>query len=301
MSTNPTDDRRPHGLNGEPEDADRALVNCIRHIDASDDKTLSTSNDTHGEGKYLARDADIKRLLLKIKRATDVDSNCRVLLVDVKALVSRTQARLPARTNEIVTLLDGAVDVAIENKDMLRAEALFRKAADAFALSAGSGNQAIFFCGAFIGAFCMMILLIAALAVQEWSATTFFVQEMAEGPIVVGIIFFAVAGSLTSILVRLRKLDLSEEDDASMVFFTGAFQPIVAVGFTCAVYVILSSHLIPLDTATNTEVLKGFEYLGAFLCGFSEKFAPALLDRVGATVNDGGRDSAGGRKSPQKD
>jgi hypothetical protein len=135
--------------------------------------------------------------------------------------------------------------------------------------------------------------MVALTAVVVWIAETVWAARLLLGatvpPIVIILAFYAVAGSLTSILMRLRKLDLSEEDDRPLVFMTGALQPVVAMGFMTATYVILSSSLLPLHLTSPNEsesrsAVFAIYYVAAFLCGFSEQFAPSLLDRVGVQI-----------------
>lgn len=238
------------------------------------------------EWRSSLKDAII-RVHLKAERADDVDVPCRVLLTEFLALLERVWARKPRRAFEIVALIDGGIDATIAKKDTAEARELFQKAYAAFAMSAGTGNQAWFFAGAIIGALLMLALTVCVILASKIPSVGHLFEGLAVEPVVVGLTFYAVAGSLTSVLMRLRKMDLSEEDDRPLVLMTGALTPVVAMGFMSVTYVILSSHLVPLDhTGNDGHAAYAVYYVAAFLCGFSEQFAPSLLDRVGIQIGD---------------
>ncbi|MEX3939869.1 hypothetical protein AB4Y44_10015 [Paraburkholderia sp. BR10937] len=226
--------------------------------------------------------AAIQAVEQAIRAADNVGADCRVLLTAVRALLARIQARNPRRAYEVIVLLDGVVTVAVRDADVGKARALYDEAYAAFAQSAGSGNQIYFFLGALIGAMAIFGLTICAVVLKTAATTERFLDLLANANIIIGICFFAVVGSLTSILLRLRKIDLVEEDDTFMVALTGALQPVVATGFMCIVYVIIATPLIPLNATGGMKT--GIPFAAAFLCGFSEKFAPALLDRVSTVL-----------------
>ncbi|KAK47810.1 hypothetical protein BG58_40925 [Caballeronia jiangsuensis] len=56
-----------------------------------------------------------------------------------------------------------------------------------------------------------------------------------------------------------------------------------SAGFMSVAYVIIATNLIPLNLPSTSR--SGMTFTIAFLCGFSEKFAPSLLDRVGAAFS----------------
>ncbi|SOE87721.1 hypothetical protein SAMN05446935_8378 [Burkholderia sp. YR290] len=231
---------------------------------------------------YADLSATVDQIIDAINEANNVDADCRALLTAVRALIARIQARKPRRAYEVLMLLRGVVDIVLLNNDVSKAKALYDEAYSAFAQSAGSGNQIYFFLGAVIGAVTMIVLTIFAIILQTAATTKEFLSLLASPNVIVGVSFFAVAGSLTSILLRLRKIDLVEEDETFMVALTGGLQPVVAMGFMCIVYVIVATPLIPLNAIG--EMKTGIEFAAAFLCGFSEKFAPTLLDRVGTVI-----------------
>lgn len=226
----------------------------------------------------------IDQVKAAIKNLPNGSSECRMLLASVLALVARIEARRPRRALEIMMLLCGVVQLAVCENDPDKGRVLYQEAYAAFAQSARSGNQLRFFGGAALGAATMGISTACVIFIQTLRPA--FLKQLAESDVVVGVAFFALAGSLVSILVRLHKIDLVEEDETWMVVLTGALQPTVAMGFMCVVYVIVAAPLIPISL--HDPQLTGFKFAAAFLCGFSEKFAPALLDRVEGSFS--GRD-----------
>lgn len=235
----------------------------------------------------------IDRVLSEINGVVTDSADCRVLLASIRALIARIKARKPRRALEIVMLLGGVVDVAVHGNAVDKARVLFREAYAAFAQSAGSGNRLRFFGGAALGATAMGIATVFVLTLQSLRPTHDLLKQLADPDILVGVIFFSLVGSLTSILVRLHRIDLVEEDITRMVVLAGALQPIVAMGFMCIVYVIIATPLIPL--AISADQKTAVEFAAAFLCGFSEKFAPALLNRVEGTFAGGGKSDTTGK------
>ncbi|BCL88802.1 hypothetical protein [Ralstonia pseudosolanacearum] len=83
-------------------------------------------------------------------------------------------------------------------------------------------------------------------------------------------------------MLRLSKIDLQDEDRRAFIMFSAAIHPLMAGGFMAIIYVILENQIISINLGLGVNADKAVEWLAAFLCGFSEKFAPGILDRVGA-------------------
>jgi hypothetical protein len=238
------------------------------------------------KGRFRASEGlteSAEHVIRKIQAADSTDADCQFLFAEILALIARLQKRQPRRAPEVLALLDGTVQIAVKSGDLAKARRLFYAALETYRSSTCSGNQLVLFFGAAAGAIGMLVMVACALALQQMTETSRYLTELAAPEVVAGVSFFAVAGSLTSLLVRLRNIDLSEEDDRLIVALTGVFQPTVAMGFATVVYAILAAQVVPL--AATGPALRGIEYLAAFLCGFSEKFAPALLDRVGTRIS----------------
>jgi hypothetical protein len=111
------------------------------------------------------------------------------------------------------------------------------------------------------------------------------------------IIFFAALGSIVSVLLRLSKLDMVKEISRSVLIVSGAGRPLIASAFALVIYIALSNKLIAVSLGDSEASLAGsigalfdparanVAQIGgymvvAFLCGFSERYAADLLERV---------------------
>ncbi|MCE4547605.1 MULTISPECIES: hypothetical protein [unclassified Caballeronia] len=242
---------------------------------------VNLSNDAHESNAALAN--AIEQCEQALDRMPYRCSEYEALLIASRALLERIKARSPRRSLEIVILLLGVTRLAANGADPEQARKQYDKACSAFAHSAGSANQYFFFLGALGGAAVMMLFVMCVLLLQHSEPTRIYLLQLADSDMFVGVSFFALAGSLTSLLMRLRSIDLVEEDDLRMVAVTGALQPVVAMGFMSVAYAIIATNLIPLNLSGASK--SGMMFTIAFLCGFSEKFAPSLLDRVGAALS----------------
>jgi hypothetical protein len=97
-----------------------------------------------------------------------------------------------------------------------------------------------------------------------------------------GLIFFAGLGAIVSVLLRLTSLDLVKEVSRTVLLVSGAARPFVASAFAVVVFLLLQSKLIAVSFAAEKDGggATGQYLVIAFLCGFSERFAQELLDRV---------------------
>jgi len=90
---------------------------------------------------------------------------------------------------------------------------------------------------------------------------------------------FAGMGSVASVLTRLSAIDLKGELRRKWVVTSAATRPVLALLFAGVIYVILQNDLITVLGSTGTD--KGaLIWVASFLCGFSERFAVDILERV---------------------
>lgn len=150
-------------------------------------------------GRSAALWSAIEQCEQALDRAPYGNAACRALLIASRALLERIKARKPRRSLEIIILLVGVTRLASNEADLEQARKQYDKASAAFAHSAGSGNQYVFFLGALGGAAVMMLLVLGILFLQSNASTRMYLTQLAAPDIFVGVSFFALAGSLTSL------------------------------------------------------------------------------------------------------
>ena len=86
-------------------------------------------------------------------------------------------------------------------------------------------------------------------------------------------------GSFVSIMVRINEFGKLAKTDASVLFLTGFFKPWVGASFAFFIYIVLLSSGMSVVTEGDTQ---GFCFVltGAFLAGFSERFAQDVASRA---------------------
>lgn len=107
-------------------------------------------------------------------------------------------------------------------------------------------------------------------------------KNLTDSSTIASLFTFAAMGSVTSILTRLSSLDLREETSRKFVIYSAIARPFVAISFASVVYVILKYKIVAITLGGNTskEVDDAVLWIAAFLCGFSERFASDILERV---------------------
>jgi hypothetical protein len=148
---------------------------------------------------------------------------------------------------------------------------LYRQAEDIFIRHLQSKNRLWYLVGVAMG---ILILVLCAFGVRQLPEGLI---TLVKPQLIPALIFFAGLGSVVSLLLRLSALDLVKEISRPILVISGLGRPFVASAFALVVYLVLDSHLVTLSLSTQDERT----YLViSFLCGFSERFAQDLLDRV---------------------
>jgi hypothetical protein len=95
------------------------------------------------------------------------------------------------------------------------------------------------------------------------------------------IVVFAGMGTVTSVLTRLKSIDVTHETSSFLVSLSGASRPIVSVFTALVVYLILRENIVQVRFGTPPAGTQDGLYLvTSFLSGFSERFAQDLISRV---------------------
>jgi hypothetical protein len=220
-------------------------------------------------------------------------------LADAAALNRRLSSRKSWVSNEVALRLQGAVNAARATgtgnatQNMLVAQNTLLKAQAVYLDDLQAKNRVLYLLGLVMGVGLMVLLplvllwtmSVAGLALQgsqnrvqvtlsntmEWFAGAAPLTTTAP------LFFFAGLGACASVLSRLTTIDLKSESSRIMVLLSAAIRPALAVIFACVVFVILQNKIISVGTDTVPTALI---WVAAFLCGYSERFATDMLERV---------------------
>jgi len=128
--------------------------------------------------------------------------------------------------------------------------------------------------------FGMMTILLPLLAFAAVWRRIFDVKaDPLDFHIVPVICLLGALGSFVSIMTRINEFAKLSRTDASVLFLTGFFKPWVGASFAFFIYVVLRSSGMSVITEGDAQ---GFCFVltGAFLAGFSERFAKDVASRA---------------------
>jgi len=213
------------------------------------------------------------------------------LQAEAQGMLLRMGKRTSRYAQEARHLINAASQLAAV--DAIVARAMFDAARSDYGRRIGSENQLYFLLGAFIGSFILLSMTVAIImsARHTDSLVGASLVNLAPPAAVTTLVFYATVGSLVSIMLRLSKLDLSNEERRLSVMVSAAIHPLIATGFMSIIYVIIHFKVIGLQAGSSEptgDPQLAFEWIAAFLSGFSEKFAPSILSRVDDTLSGAG-------------
>ena len=174
-----------------------------------------------------------------------------------------------------------------ENLDDVPGEA-FAKAEVVFQNDVQTKNRMFYLLGIAVGLIAIGVLAGSVLGVAHWLTLT----DLARPEMVIDLFAFAGLGSLTSVLARLSTIDLKDELRRKWVLISAAVRPIMAVAFAAIAYLVLTYELVKFSGFDTPDQKKALIWIAAFLCGYSERFAQDLLDRLPFTTSDEGSASS---------
>lgn len=228
------------------------------------------------------------------------------LVVNIVVLDHRSLHAFGARSSaraEVKALLQNAVITAghqlvdsqsssarCELGEVLPAIGLYRQAEEIFLRHLQARNRLRYLMGVALG---ILFLVAVSFAVQAGILPDGL--DYAIPPrLLPTIIFFSGLGSIVSVLLRLSDLDVVKEISRSVLLISGTGRPLVASAFALVIYSAISSGLVAVSIGAGSEIgagasigagnqIGGAYLVVAFLCGFSERFAKDLLERVERT------------------
>jgi hypothetical protein len=119
-----------------------------------------------------------------------------------------------------------------------------------------------------------------------------------ETEILLMVAFVGALGSIVSIMVRIQDFAGLQKVDASVLFFTGFFKPVIGASFAMFVFAALRSGLLPVTI--QDAGARYFYFALSFVSGFSERFARdivATMEAKGAKVGGSSTTTQGGTGS----
>jgi hypothetical protein len=203
-----------------------------------------------------------------------------VLISYIRALEQRVQQRRLWSADTVKALLQGAADATVHADKLDKAREALQRAQKVFEDDIQTKNRMFYLLGALVGTLGVGFL--------TWGVLEYYEQVSQTGlptkSTVILLVVFAGMGSAASVLTRLSTIDLKDELRKKMVFFSAMTRPLLAIAFASVVYEILSNNIISIkgfEVHPNVDPGgSGLIWVAAFLCGFSERFAIDILDRV---------------------
>jgi hypothetical protein len=201
----------------------------------------------------------------------------QILLISyIRALEQRVKQRRLWSADTVKELLQGAADATVHADVLDKAREALRRAQKVFEDDIQTKNRMFYLLGALVGTMGLGFLTWGVLEYYEAAGMT----GLATKSTVIYLVVFAGMGSAASVLTRLSTIDLKDELRKKMVFFSAMTRPLLAIAFASVVYEILSNNIISFKGFEGDSSRSGLIWVAAFLCGFSERFAIDILDRV---------------------
>jgi hypothetical protein len=111
-----------------------------------------------------------------------------------------------------------------------------------------------------------------------------------EATILISALICGGIGAIISVMMRMNndKLYLNYEARNWLLFVTGTFRPVVGAVFAVVITGVFKSDLLPFLRVSNDVAY----YVIGFLAGFSERFAPDMLDMSRQQLTPSGTDTS---------
>jgi hypothetical protein len=205
-----------------------------------------------------------------------------LILGDIRSLEARVVQRELWSAASVRELLQAAANAATIGGDPAKAREAFAKAEIVFQNDVQTKNRMFYLVGIAFGLIAIGVLAGSVLGVAHWLKLI----ALARPEMVIDLFAFAGLGSLTSVLARLSTIDLKDELRRKWVVISAGVRPIMAVSFAAITYLLLNFDLVTFSGFDTPGKKKALIWIAAFLCGYSERFAQDLLDRLPFTKSD---------------
>jgi hypothetical protein len=213
---------------------------------------------------------------IQIPRTDTLSADQLLLLGEIRAMEERVIQRQLWSASSVRELLQSAADAAVAGNDPVKARTAFEKAVRMFENDVQTKNRLFYLVGAGLGIVTIAILTWVLLTTAKLVGAT----SLAKPDTIMTLFSFAGLGSIASVLSRLSTIDLKDELRKKWVVVSAGTRPLLAIAYASVVYVILNNKLVSIQGFHDGEPLAALIWVAAFLCGFSERFAADLLDRM---------------------
>jgi hypothetical protein len=220
---------------------------------------------------------------VKLPDETGFSAEQTLLIADIRALEQKVIQRRLWSAPSVRELLQGAADATVHADALDKAREAFDKAEKVFQDDVQTKNRMFYLIGALFGTVTAGVMTWAVLRLAKWWGVT----TLAATDTVITLFVFAGMGSAASVLTRLSTIDLKDELRKKWVVISAGTRPLLAIAFASVIYVILKGKIVAFQGFDDDEHLLPLIWVAAFLCGFSERFAVDILDRVPFTKQDG--------------
>jgi hypothetical protein len=235
---------------------------------------------------------------------TDFAAARRALIARIDAVEACLDQRKPRPVqDEIKALLCGARDIldlsepgTEPNRERLRAAAVqYRQAQRVYYGYILKANRYLYLAGVLASVVALIVVAFALYGSARFLASNtappashiFASADLVALLILLG---FAGLGTMVSVVTRLERLPMPDTFTWPFVVIAGAGRPVVAAVFASVIYAILRGEVINIRELGRPILDATGPYwwcvLVAFLCGYSERFAPDLLARSPFGGND---------------
>ena len=266
-----------------------------------------TGSGTEGprrHAKIVPPPPDYQAAIARYASGDGASPELEVFLGRLRAAASRMSRRPSGVHNEVVQHLDAAWRAALREADAYRdagpcafplASSALKAGTDRLLQHEQARGKLYYLIGLGIGVLVTVVLP---------AVTIFLLTDQASTQIVAGVasplpspggqgstdgwrphlfaqlVLFAGAGAIASVVTRLSTIDMSGETKNKIIMISGAGRPVLAVLFSIIVYQIIEHGLVSIGIATDGGAKEALIKVAGFLCGYSERFATDVLDRL---------------------
>jgi len=195
---------------------------------------------------------------------------------EIQAFHERIKRRSVWSENEILKMLQGAVDIALITNDVEKARIMFDSAKEIYLDNIHVNNRNYYVAAIFIGF--ISIAFVCSTFITFVSHLN--LKNIADRETLIAIFTFSGMGSITSVLTRLSQLNFKNDMSRKFVIYSALAKPFVAISFASIVYIILQNKLVVIGAFDSDQYLLPMIWISSFMCGFSERFANDIISKV---------------------
>lgn len=189
---------------------------------------------------------------------------------------------------EVAEFIRGAVNCVLFSTDFTIAQQLLDRAEATYLQGMQAKNRVAYVLYAAIGGFAtfglsLSLWWILQLQVQHWPIS--MQLKLPNFDTTFKILGLATLGNLASTSMRMAGIDLKLERNKSSIFLLAITKGVLAISFSIIIFIILSHGIVSIGSAPSNHD-NSVLLAAAFLCGFSERFASDILEKIPGVSSD---------------